>query len=106
MSYEWDAGRDLARGLLGFIHETLSSSGKDWKDIEGIVVYRGPGSFTGLRIGLTVANTLADMQEIPIVGAVEESWIDDGVRRLERGESDKVVMPLYDSEPHITQQKK
>src|SRR3989338_10680058 len=44
--------RDLVRGRQVF---SLS-------DIEGIVCFKGPGSFTGLRIGLTVANALAYAQ--------------------------------------------
>ena len=38
------------------------------EDIDAIVVYRGPGSYTSLRIGISCANTLAFAQNIPIVG--------------------------------------
>jgi tRNA threonylcarbamoyladenosine biosynthesis protein TsaB len=38
-------------------------------DIEGVVCFKGPGSFTGLRIGLTVGNALAYAQNIPVVAS-------------------------------------
>ncbi len=37
-------------------------------DIQGIICARGPGSFTGIRIGLTSANSLAYALKIPLVG--------------------------------------
>ncbi len=47
--------------------------------IEGIVCYEGPGSFTGLRIGLSFGNALAYTRGIPIVGARDSSWIEKGL---------------------------
>ncbi|MGB4177159.1 MAG: tRNA (adenosine(37)-N6)-threonylcarbamoyltransferase complex dimerization subunit type 1 TsaB [Halanaerobiales bacterium] len=46
----------------------LSSTGKKISDLEGLCIGTGPGSFTGLRIGLTAARTLAQVRELPIVG--------------------------------------
>lgn len=103
---EWLAARELAKGLLGYLKEQLQKNGKSWKDISGIVAFRGPGSFTGLRIGLTVLNTLADAESLPIVGATGENWQTDGLRRLEAGEDDKIVLPEYGGEAHITQPRK
>ncbi|MBR3269651.1 hypothetical protein IKG07_00100 [Candidatus Saccharibacteria bacterium] len=56
--YEQTFGRDMAEKLLGFVHEKLQENGKDFKDIEAIEFNEGPGSFTGLRIGAAIVNTL------------------------------------------------
>ncbi len=103
---QWEAARELAKGLLGYLQDQLEKNGKTWADISGIVAFQGPGSFTGLRIGLTVLNTLADAQHIPIVGAQGEAWQEDGLDRLEAGENDEIVMPEYGAEAHITQPRK
>lgn len=103
---EWESGRELAKGLLGYIQEQLQAHGKSWDDISGIVAFQGPGSFTGLRIGLTVLNTLADANAIPIVGTTGIDWQEAGILRLESKENDKIVLPEYGGEPHITQPRK
>ena len=101
-SYEWGAGRTLARGLLGFLQEKTG----DLRKITGIGVMKGPGSFTGLRIGLTVANTLADSLSVPIVGVSGDNWQDVALERLQSGENERIILPTYGSEAHITHQKK
>ena len=58
-SYEKDLGRDMAEKLLEFIHEKLQENHADWHDISEIEFMSGPGSFTGLRIGASIVNTLA-----------------------------------------------
>lgn len=103
---EWNAGRELAKGLLGFIDTQLSTHGKSWNEVSGLVIYRGPGSFTGLRIGITVFNSIAYANSIPIVGELGHEWQVQGLRRLERGDDDGIVLPEYGSEPNITQPKK
>jgi tRNA threonylcarbamoyladenosine biosynthesis protein TsaB len=103
---EWEANRELAKGLLGYLRDQLEKNGKDWQDISGIVAYQGPGSFTGLRIGLTVLNTFAEAQGVPIIGTTGENWQTIGRERLEKGENDKIVLPEYGSEAHITQPRK
>ena len=98
----WQADRMLANGILLYIDKNLRQVGKTWQDLRGIGVYEGPGSFTGLRIGLTVLNTIADSQHVPIVGGRGDNWQDDVLTRLQNGENDHIVMPFYGSEPHIT----
>ena len=100
--HKWHADRSLAKDLLKVIHEQLATQKADWSDLRGIVVYQGPGSFTGLRIGLTVANTLAYGQGVPIVAAEGEHWLDAGLARLQKGEDDKLALPHYGAEAHIT----
>lgn len=106
IEYEWQADRQLAKGLLAYLRETLQGQGKTFDDIQGIGVYKGPGSFTGLRIGLTVVNTLADSLEIPIVGVSGEDWKATALRRLKAGEGDGVVLPDYGAAAHITKPRK
>ena len=101
-NFDWEAGRTLARGLLAFIQENVG----DVKNISGIGIMRGPGSFTGLRIGMAVANTLADGLGIPIVGETGDSWRESALDRLSSGEDDQVILPFYGGDAHITKPKK
>lgn len=102
----WEAGRGLSKGLLKFIEDEITFQQKQWSDITGLVVYQGPGSFTGLRIGITVMNTLAYANSWPIVGVTGEDWRTLGVERLELGQNDTIVLPEYGAEAHITTPRK
>lgn len=104
--FSWQAGRNLSDGLLQFLQQCLKEFGVEWADLSGIVVFRGPGSYTSLRIGLTVANTMASSLQIPIVGVDGEQWQSDGLARLSAGEDDKIVLPIYLQPVYITQPKK
>lgn len=107
LAYEiWPAHRELADTLHKKLEAMLATQQKQWSDIKGIVAYRGPGSFTGLRIGLTVANTLSYSLKIPAIGETSEDWIEKGTERLNKGESDQLVVPEYGAPVHITQQKR
>lgn len=104
--YEWEAGRQFAHEFLGYLRDRLAE--QDWAivDISGIGVFRGPGSYTGLRIGMSVLNTLADSLAVPIVGATSENWAGECEQRLHRGENDRVVLPEYGGDAHVTQPRK
>lgn len=102
----WPAHRQLAETIHLKIKEILESQNRELKDLEGLAVFKGPGSFTGLRIGLSVANTLADSLQLPIVSAAGENWISAASAQLEKGEDEKIALPEYGAEPHITKQKK
>lgn len=102
----WEAGRELSKGLLGFLEQEISFQDKAWSDVTGLVVYKGPGSFTGLRIGITVFNTLAYSNQWPIVGVTGDDWRAQGIKRLEAGENDEIVLPEYGAEANITKPRK
>ena len=104
--FEWLAERQLAKGLLEYIKTQLSAQSKTLYDISAIGVLQGPGSFTSLRIGLTVCNTIADSLGVAIVGETGDDWQSKCLDRLQAGNNQRIVMPVYGSEANITTQRK
>lgn len=103
---EWQADRQLAHGILAYLQQQLQAHGKTFTDITGIGAFAGPGSFTGLRIGLTVLNTMADSEAIPIVSATGDDWQSQAEAKLRDGVNEQIVLPLYGSDAHITKPRK
>lgn len=66
--FESKAKEQTSQRLLPFIDEILKKEGKTVKDISEIEVNTGPGSFTGLRVGVSVANALGWALDIPVNG--------------------------------------
>lgn len=104
--YEWQADRTLAKNLLSYLRDSLQQHKKTMHTITGIGVLKGPGSFTGLRIGMTVANTIASTQSVPIVGETGNDWQKKALERLKNGEDDQIVLPFYGREARITTPRK
>lgn len=63
-----ERGENTAQRLLPLIVKILSKCNLSLQDLTGIEVNLGPGSFTGLRVGVAVANTLGTLLRIPING--------------------------------------
>ncbi len=103
---KWQAHRELSDTIHLKIKELLNKSGKKMEELEGLVIYKGPGSFTGLRIGFAVANTMAYALNIPIVAADGKDWAKTGCKKMAAGQNDKIALPEYGSPPHITKPKK
>lgn len=81
----------LSERLLPLIEKAVSSLKFDISDINNIIVANGPGSFTGVRIGVTVAKTLAYAIGCPI-HVVSELEV------MSSGSSDTdYVVPLIDA---------
>lgn len=104
--HSWLAERRLAQELLSQLESFLSVDNQTLTSLTGIVVFRGPGSYTGLRIGITVCNALADSLNIPICGETGEQWEGAGLNRLSAEVSDRIVLPEYGADPHITTARK
>ncbi|MDR1197289.1 MAG: tRNA (adenosine(37)-N6)-threonylcarbamoyltransferase complex dimerization subunit type 1 TsaB [Candidatus Nomurabacteria bacterium] len=101
---KWTAGRELLDGLLTKIQDLLTDVG--FSQLSGLIVFTGPGSFTGLRIGISTMNAIAYAEKIPIVGATGVDWLKVGLGRLRGGADDKLVMPEYGGEANISTPKK
>lgn len=102
----WQAHRELGNTIHKKIDELLTRNNLELNNLTGIVCFKGPGSFTGLRIGLTVANTMAMELSIPIVGAMGADWQAEAIKKINSGENQELILPEYGQDPHITKQKK
>lgn len=92
-------GNNHAKHLLPFVEEALKQGGCTVKDLDGVAVSVGPGSYTGLRIGVSTAKGIAYTAGIPVmaVGTLEsiaqgarESWTDTSTEPLQ-------IVPMLDA---------
>jgi tRNA threonylcarbamoyl adenosine modification protein YeaZ len=63
-----DLGRGHAEHLMGVVEDALAGAGMDYSDLGMIAVSIGPGSFTGVRVGVSAARGLALTLKVPAVG--------------------------------------
>lgn len=98
----WSAGQRHSEDLLPRIAALLGGASMRPGDLGAIVVGTGPGSFTGLRVGLATAKTLAHQLVIPLAGVssaealllaamVGTGGTGRGVLLLPAGSSDRVI---------------
>jgi tRNA threonylcarbamoyladenosine biosynthesis protein TsaB len=60
-------GKTYSARLVPGIHEMLAAQSAGVRDLQAVVVVNGPGSFTGVRIGLSSAKALAEALSVPLV---------------------------------------
>ena len=90
--YKYTFANDLAEKLLKFIHDKLAENNKTLQDITEITFMSGPGSFTGLRIGATIINTLASELDIPLYD--------------HHGKKHQIIIPDYGRPANISKPRK
>lgn len=103
---KWQAHRQLAETIHKQVYKILDKSSIALDQLDGIVCFKGPGSFTGLRIGLSVANALAYSQNVPIVAREGQNWLQQGIDDLLSNKNDKITIPQYGAPPKTTSLKK
>jgi tRNA threonylcarbamoyl adenosine modification protein YeaZ len=64
----WASDKGALESLAALLADALRDSGRTIEDVALVGVCTGPGSFTGLRIGVAFAKSLAQSRDIPIVG--------------------------------------
>lgn len=101
-------------GYLDSIHHFLNSNDILFRDIRGVIVVNGPGSFTSTRIITTIANSIAFANDI-IVVAVENKErksvyeLTKKIKfplKIQKECNSRFATPVYDRPAHITQSKK
>ncbi len=60
--------------ILETIDQLIQKANIKLADLGGVFVIKGPGSFTGLRVGIAVANQFAHQLKIPIIGLRTDEW--------------------------------
>ena len=89
--YIFTFANDLAERLLEFINDKLNENHKTWQDISEITFMSGPGSFTGLRIGASIVNTLSHELNIPLYD--------------HNGKKHQIILPDYGRPANISKPK-
>lgn len=64
----WRAGQNHTAELTPNLNHLLKQAKLSLKDVNGIIVAKGPGSFNGLRVGMSTAKGFASALNIPLVG--------------------------------------
>jgi len=96
-SVKWPWDKDTGTEVLKNIQMLLKKHQKGLTDLKAILVNCGPGSFTGTRVGITVANTLAWSLDIPVLGYRdgERDEVLAKIRRVNRSCFSKITLPYY-----------
>jgi tRNA threonylcarbamoyladenosine biosynthesis protein TsaB len=85
------AGKTFSESLIATVAEILGDAGSSLAQLTGIVVVHGPGSFTGIRIGVSAAKGLAEALGIPLIAVsrlellARQSPADDAIAVLDAG---------------------
>lgn len=83
--------------LMVLVDEVLKEAGAAIGSLDGIAVSIGPGSFTGLRIGLSAAKGLAYAQSLPLVAVPTLDSIAEEAMRVHAAGPDDVICALIDA---------
>lgn len=81
--------------LLAAIDGVLKNNKLNLNDLKAISVNCGPGSFTGVRVGVTVANTLGWTLNIPVLGYRDGELKKVLTRKITESKFSKPVLPYY-----------
>ena len=88
-----DGNYSHSENLHVFIDEVLRSANKTFKEIDAIAVSKGPGSFTGLRIGVSAAKGLCFSLDLPLISIPTLASL---ARSINVKEGD-LIIPLLDA---------
>ncbi|MBE9061232.1 tRNA (adenosine(37)-N6)-threonylcarbamoyltransferase complex dimerization subunit type 1 TsaB [cf. Phormidesmis sp. LEGE 11477] len=88
----WDLGREVSSQLHVKMMEFVSPY--TWQDLSFVAVAKGPGGFTGTRVGVVAARTLAQQLEIPLFGVSTLAALAMGVARESQSASKDIAVMM------------
>ena len=104
----WQSYRTQSRELLPRIDKLLKKHGLSLSSLLAVVVIIGPGSYTGLRVGIAIANSLAWSLDIPVLGIKNGSSVNHiglldvfhkarkTLRNFRNKNFQRITLPKYD----------
>lgn len=95
-----DLGKGHAEHLMAVIADALKQSGVGYADLGAIAVSTGPGSFTGVRVGVSTARGLALALKIPAIGVTTLEALAQEARQKFSGRAVLAVLDAGREEIH------
>ncbi|MBU0660973.1 hypothetical protein KKG22_02215 [Patescibacteria group bacterium] len=90
------------RDMLVAVDEFLTEQEKTPKEIEGMAVLLGVGSFTATRLAVTLVNTWGYVLNIPVIGVREADWHKEYIEKeLQQTSVGQYIHAKYSGVPHI-----
>ena len=89
-------GNSHSKNLLPFIDSVLKETNHVQQDLQGVVVSIGPGSYTGLRIGVSTAKGMAYSLGIPVITVSTLESIAQGAKQ-QAGACECDIVPMIDA---------
>ena len=107
----WVSERNQSQELLPTIDKLLKTNRIKPEQLKWVAVNLGPGSFTGLRVGISVANAFGYGLGIPVIGKAHltgtiKARIGQLLKLPVKTKKFRQVLPVYGGQPHITQPKR
>lgn len=108
-AYETEETRDQGNLLLTHIMEAMEQAGLDYENLDLLAVVTGPGSFTGIRIGLAAMRAMALAAGVPVIGVSSfelfavpqktniiclESWRDELYFQVNGADGETLIPPV------------
>lgn len=80
-----------------FIGEVMQQAGKKYPDIDAVAISKGPGSYTGLRIGVSTAKGLCYALDIPLIGIDTVEAMASGMLQQQEIPDNGLLVPMIDA---------
>ncbi|MBU0731316.1 tRNA (adenosine(37)-N6)-threonylcarbamoyltransferase complex dimerization subunit type 1 TsaB [Patescibacteria group bacterium] len=97
-----------SENLLEYIDDLFKEKKIKVRDLEGIIVVIGPGSFTAVRVACVIANTMAYVEKVPLYGfkQAEYNKLEDLLKKIKTRKEKSYLEPFYGKRPNISKSKK